>query len=497
MGSGDSNVRTSTSGMPIDSRREITAFTRQQLVRKARWLYNNLGVVRGMINNTSRFTVGTGISPIPTTGDVEFDVIVEDYFCDWADSAMLCDISGRLDFWTLQKNVLRSMLRDGECFVVKASENGGIPQFQWLESQFIGSRMAAYHELDKDGFRDGIKCDQYGAVLAYKRLSDRNRSEFDLSNEDIIPASALLHVYDYERSQQIRGLTWLYAGVNSALDIMDLTTLEKHATKIHSVVAATIRKKTGDAGPVGFGGTYKKTKVTGSDGKQRVIAFDNFIGGSGILQLAMDEEFKLEASNRESATFNGFIEFLVRDLAAGFGTTTEFVWSMIDASGPNVRSILALAGGLFEELQDLLVRLLCRPLYMWVVARGIQSGEIVVPEGVKNPYSCAWMGPAKITVDQGKEGNLQLERLKSGCGTWEEFWAERGKSGRKMVKARIDELAWAMEYAASKKGPGHEDGVPFDYLITLNKGGDGGPSNGEVAETAKHEEKPTEKLEAK
>lgn len=485
-GAQDSASRTSTSGMTLDSRLEVTSFTRRELLKKARWLYNNLGVVRGLINNTSRFAVGSGISPIPTTGNIAFDAKLETYFCDWADSKMLCDVAQRLSFWRLQRNALRAMLRDGETFVLKASEGLAIPKFQWLESHYVGSRVSSLYNLDADGFRDGVKCDDYGAPVAYKFLSDRSPTSYDLSVERIIPADAVLHLYDFERCQQTRGVTWLYAGINSAVDIIDLTTLEKTAAKIHAVLAATIKRKVADAGPTGFSGALtKKTSVV--NGKQRVIAFDNFLNGAGILQLAADEELDLKASNRPSSTFDGFIELLVRDLAVSFGTSTEFVWSMVDANGPGVRSILEMARSLFEELQDTLVNLMCQPIYAWVIARGIQSGEIVVPADVVNPFSCAWMGPAKITVDQGREGSLQLERLKSGCGTWEEYWAERGKSGRKMIMARIDELAFAMEYAANKKGVGHEDGVPFDYVMPLNKGGSGDPAKTDDPEEPKTE----------
>jgi hypothetical protein len=78
--------------------------------------------------------------------------------------------------------------------------------------------------------------------------------------------------------------------------------------------------------------------------------------------------------------------------------------------------------------------------------------------------------PPRSRSTQGKEGALELLRLQSGCGTWEEFWASRGKNGRKQVFKRIDEVAEAMAYAKSKKGPGYEDGVPFEYIMTMKPG---------------------------
>jgi lambda family phage portal protein len=484
MGASDTAGRTSTAAMPIDTRREISYFTRMQLVRKSRWLFNNMGLVRRMVNGVAKFSIGTGISHIPITGNPEFDTILEDYFTDWADSHVLCDVRRKLSFWRMQKHVLRGMFRDGEAFALKAPAPDeqlvtgttilGRPRVQWLETQIVGNLNNSVYDKDPQGFREGILIDAYGAADKYRLIETSPESSVPTSTR-IIDQSDILHIYDPERASQIHGLPWMYHGENSAIDILDLTALEKHAAKLHAAVAAAIKKRTADAGKSGFTGDLTKQRGTDAQGKSRVIAFENFAGGAGILQMALDEEFQLFTSNRPSATFAGFIDYLVRDIAWGFGVSPEFIWAIAGLGGPNARMILEDAKWFFEEVQDLMVALFCKPIYMWVIARGIERGEIVVPADVLDPYACAWQGPAKVTVDQGKEGNLELERLKSGCGTWEEFWAMRGKNGKKMVRRRIDEIADAMKYAKSKTEAGPE-GVPFDYVIALNKGGDGGPS---------------------
>lgn len=484
MGSQSSFTRTSTSGMPMDTRREATPFQRRELVKKSRWLYNNLGLIKKFVNGVARYATGTGISPMPATGSYEFDIACETYFCDWADSNILCDVRKKLSFWRMQKHVTRSMFRDGDSFVLKAPNPPeivipgqapilGLPRLQWLEGQVIDNEMWQNGtDHDEDGFREGIKCDPYGATTWYRMLTDSAPNQIDLRGKSKkIPAEAMLHLYDVERASQLRGLPWLYTGANSALDVMDLVALEKHAAKLHAAMAAAIKKRSGDAGKKGFTGDLTKQTGTDSQGQPRVIAFENFFGGAGILQMKLDEEFQLLNSTRPSQTFTGFIDYLIREIAAGFGVPVEFIWSCMGLGGPNLRMVLEDAKWFIEEVQDLIVHLFCQPVYMWVIARGIERGDLVVPAEVTNPYGVAWQGPAKITVDQGKEGNLELERLANGCGTWEEYWNARGKSGRHMVFKRIDEIAEAMEYASKKK-------VPFDYVIALKKGGDGDAGKG-------------------
>jgi capsid protein len=119
MGANDSPARTSTVGMPIDSRREINFRTRIELVKKSRWISNNLGLFRRFINGTARYAVGTGISHIPDTSDLEWNKAADDYFNNWASNEVLCDVRGQVTFWRMQKYLLRAMVRDGDSFALK------------------------------------------------------------------------------------------------------------------------------------------------------------------------------------------------------------------------------------------------------------------------------------------------------------------------------------------------------------------------------------------
>lgn len=467
--------------MPTDTRREITMRTRLELVKKSRWLNNNLGLFRRFTNGTARYAVGSGISHIPATTDEPWNKLADKYFNSWASNEIMCDVRGRVSFWRMQKYLLRAMVRDGDSFALKTPTPNqvmadgrtvpGRPQLQWLESTMIGNRqfLSNVNGFDEEGYRDGILATAQSKVIRYKILQDSNPMLFDQMGTAIsVPAEAMRHIFDAERATSLRGLPWGYHGMNSGLDILDLTSLEKAASKLHSAMAGAIKRKGGDAGE-GFGSGLRKVETTGADGKKKVVAYDNFAGGAGIIQLDSDEEFDLYTSNRGNTTFTGFIDFLVRDMAWGLGVPPEFIWSVAGLGGPNGRIILEDAKWFFEEVQDLMVDLFCRPIYTWVISRAILRGELPACKDIEW-WTCHWQGPAKITIDQGKEGQLELLRLQSGCGTWEEFWATRGKNGRKQVFKRIDEVAEAMEYAASKKGVGHEEGVPFEYIMTMKPG---------------------------
>jgi capsid protein len=467
----DQDGRTSPSAMPIDTRREVTKFTREQLVRKSRWLCNNLGLFKRFVKGTAQFSIGNGITHIPMTSSQPFNEAIDTYFTNWANNAYVCDVRGRHSFWRSQKSACRWMFRDGDMATLKVDQGEG-PQIQAVEAHRFGNLVMAPNDYDAKGYIDGIKIDpKTGRTKSIRFIEDLDPRRQDMKGERFVDASAVVHLFDCERSSQVRGVPWLYHGINSALDILDMVALEKYAAKIHAALAGAIHRRAADAGKATFGGEMKREKGTNPQGQPRVIAFEKFFGGAAILQLGIDEEFKLLTSERTSEVFTGFIDWLIRDIAWGFGVSPEFIWACAGMGGPNYRGILEDAKWFFEDVQDLIATDYCMPIYLWVVADGIERNLVGVP-APEDWDAVAWQGPMKITVDQGKEGNLELERLKMGCGTWDEYWAARGKTGKKMVRKRIDELADAMKYAEEKK-------VPFEYVMNLQMGGSGSPEEKE------------------
>lgn len=454
--SNDTGTRTSTFSFPLDSRKEINPVERRELIKKSRSLRNNLGLARRIINGTARYSIGKGLVPSAATSDSKFNQAADAYFDRWAMSTR-CDTSNRLNFYGMQRVILREMFTDGEVFAVQARDRNKRCQLQLLKTERIGTGRIP--DLDST-MNDGIKTDSEDRpisyrILAYDRKTSLERHQ-DYSAEDVI------HIFDPERIGQGHGLPWLYHGQNSALDILDTTALEKAAVKLHSYFAAAITTPTGKT-PNGV--RAKAAEATGAAGTgatddQR--QYQNFMGGAAVPVLKKGEEIKFFTSDRPSVTFAGFIDFLVRDIALGFGVTPEFIWSVAGMGGANTRFILQDAEWFFEEIRQLLIDLFCQRVYSWVIANGIVNGELPECED-DNWHACNWQGPASLTVDRGRDGRLYMELVSGGMMSRQSWWSAQGQDGLKMRKAIIDEIAEDMAYCKEK-------GVPYGLYFGAKPG---------------------------
>ena len=454
----DLGNRTSTITFPLDSRKEIRPEERRRLIKKSRSLRNNLGLVRRLINGTTRYSLGRGLIPSAATSDKDFNVAADAYFDRWAMST-LCDVSGRMNFYQMQRVICREMFTDGEVFAGQVKDSDDRCQLQLLKTERVGPAPGG-NALDP--YEDGIECDAQNTPLSYGVLSYDARGavrRVNTSAEDVI------HIYDPERIGQRRGLPWLYHGQNSLLDILDITAFEKAAVKLHSYFAAAITTPTGKAP----NGVRQRAAAATSSGDAAADAesrqYESFLGGAAIPVLKKGEEIKFFTSDRPSLTFAGFIDFLVRDIAWGFGVSPEFIWSVAGLGGANTRFILQDSEWFFDEVRQLLIDIFCQRVYSWVSANGILNSELPMS---KDPlwHACNWQGPPSLTVDRGRDGRLFIELVKNGMMSRQDWWSALGKDGLKMRRAVIDELAEDISYCQEKS-------VPIGYYLQSMPGQSG------------------------
>lgn len=400
-----------------DSRQTVDKYTREKTTALARYLIANLGRIRGPLFDLTRYSIGNGLRPQSQADDDRAGQEYEDYFNDWADR---CDITRKFTYWDLQKLASRAVDGDGD-----VGANTIIPgarsdhQLQLIESHRITSNNETTGAAT-EGWHDGVKTDGYGAPVAYQVREGKDQYR-------TIPAETFRLLMDPDRCDQDRGLSALSTTIDNAFDSDDILSFSKTGIKMREAVGFVVYTETGvhDSG-LGLIEEGNTARDTGS------LAMDTIQAGM-IPRLKVSERIQDIGSSRPNPAFAGFLDYLVRDFAVGLGVPYEFVWDPSKLSGTAQRFILSKAQRRFEERQSLMRRFVA---YDWhlLIGRAIARKELR-PD--KYWRRITLQGPAKITVDVGREANANRDDMKFGVRTMAEDVGERGGDW-KDTRAQID-----------------------------------------------------------
>lgn len=454
--SSSGGTRTNATYMPMRQLREARPIDRRDAIKSSRFLRNRLGLVKALFENTARHAVASGLSPSADSGDKEWDLRADDYFETIA-ARRTFDVREEQTFYSMQGMILPDMMCDGDCGGAKVRDERFQPRVQLFPAEAMGDAAGASMQ---NGWREGILRDAVGRPLRYRILKDPLPCQLQASRYYDYPAAEFMHIARFDRININRPMPWLSHGKESCLDILDLTALEKVAAKINSYFAAVITTPTGEA-PMGIEDALfseqEEIPTEQSDGtkatKPVTRRYGDFIGGAAIPVLEEGEKFEPFISNRPSVTFSGFIDWLINDIAWGFGVPPQFVWTVLGMSGPNARMILQQADWFFRHLQEILISTFCQPVWEGVIEDALNRGVLPLPKKPSGWRNVQWQGPQSMSIDKGRDGKLFETLVKSGMLSRAEWHEMSGKHGRRQRFRIMDEIAEDIAYCQSKKIP--------------------------------------------
>ena len=177
---------------PTDASAELPSYTRSELVRKARYLEKNSGHIRGILRDLKVYGIGKGIYPNAKSDNHAWNKQAEDFFFKWSRH---CDTTNRFSWRECQSMILRSLIVDGEIFVIKTFDSFGIPKIQLIESH----RLMSPSDSDSGRIVDGMEFDKFGRVKNYHFVVGDN------SQTTKVPANAVLHIFAPEQLGRLKG----------------------------------------------------------------------------------------------------------------------------------------------------------------------------------------------------------------------------------------------------------------------------------------------------
>jgi capsid protein len=448
-----SNLRSAFFFFPTNSRREFASYTRKELVRKARALDANLGIVGRIARKIAQHSVGKGIFPRPLTRDKAWNDSNRKRFERKVSNPYSYSIDSSRDLWEDQRLAAETMVGDGEFFeAMVKSDIDGTPMVQPLDVFEIADDRQNPNEL----WHDGVLLDSYDRPTFYgvRELPIGKKAPAPRR----VPADSMIHLFRRRRARQPRGFTWFYSGINDGIDVLDTKALIKGTAKLHSTLALQVKRKKAEGAKTGISGALQK--IVNPDGTTRVN--ENFFGGAAIAYLAEDEGIELINSDRPGENLMAFMEFLYREFALGADLPLEVVYNMAKLGGPAVRAVLESAQWLFDLVQDSIVMRHSQRIYVWDTADAMMRGEQPMcndPEW----WVTAWRGPAKLTVDMGRTADAAVLLMKNAALSHVRYYEERAQDAYEEAEEQIEFLSWLKERCT-------QAGVDFSLLIEPTPG---------------------------
>lgn len=440
-GADNSRLRSYVYFPELDTRREISSYTRTEMLRKGRFLYANHGIAKRVVNGLARMVAGTGLTPQATTSDKAWNAKAEKFFANATGSQFVYDVGARYNFDKSQQALLRFKYRDGDAATILTESQQGGARFAFYEGHNIGSDA---YGIDQTGWRDGVRLDDNNRARAYRFLGLDDKSSRDVPAEDVI------FFADYERAGQSRGLTILSHAVNHLLDSAEITSYIKTGVKLANQYGYWVESAPGTTptptASQRAGGAPKAEKVDTPAGP---VTLERIYGAGAIPNLQPGQSLKFNASSHPHPNNLSLIEFLIRDIAWGVGMSPEILWNIAALGGANTRFVLADAQGWIEEQQAELVRLYNARVWVYVIAKAMKNG--LLPR-CSDPewWAHAWIPPPRLTVDFGRDGKLHLEQLKMGAITYTRLLGWQGQDFEEHTNKWLDELAFVKSGLTSR-----------------------------------------------
>lgn len=410
---------------------DITPPDRHELLRKSRYFEKNNGLCNRLADIYEQYTVGQGLRMLPDSSDVAWNTTGAMPW--WEDWQRFADIASRSSWGTLQGVIARTLMVDGEIFVLLTIGSEGFPRVQLIEGHRVRTPP---NRKEGDGIVDGIEIDGNGRPVAYWIAKDNVARSTEFVRQD---AAFVVHVFEPSRAGQYRGLPMLYPVLNDLNDLDDLQVLEMQAAKDQAKTTKIVKTKEGEISDEDL----LRGTTTGTDGVQRTEYYQDVFSGAAAV-LRPGDDFQQFPGERPSNATSGYWDRLERNICAGVGIPREIVIPQ-SMQGTSMRSVLDIANAFFRSRSAVMADHFAR-VYEYVMRVGMTSGR--VPEGPSDWWRCTYRSPRSINVDVGRNSAAAIAEWKAGMRTMRDTYAETGDDWEQQLEQRAREAKRKNELAA-------------------------------------------------
>lgn len=408
------------------------------LRNRARDLVRNNAWARRAVDALVSNLVGTGLRPIPTTGDKALDRTLIDLWEAWGRA---CYPLSRLGIYGVQSLIARAFFESGEVLVRRRLRRlddlgDALPplQLQVLE----GDHMPLWHGSMFDPTRStnrivqGVELDPLDHRVAYWLLPVHPGDGWAVAggygtvSPQRVDAVNVLHLLQEARPGQVRGAPWLAPVIMALWDLGGMADAERARSKMAACLAAFVESMDTDDGT-----PPRPDGITGVEDEAGNLVLD--MNGDPVEQMhpgliAYLPPGKKVAINNPSlpSGFDAYQRVGLHEIAAGVGLSYEVLTG--DLSQVNFSSIRL---GLNEQnrmiralREQVFVPLAMEPIWQWFCEAGQFAGLLPLDA---EAFPCRWSSPRVESVDRKTDAEADLREMRNATRSRRDVIASYGQ----------------------------------------------------------------------
>ena len=431
-----------------DSTDFLSKYDRNQLTNKARYFYENVGAVKGAIDEIATYSVG-GDAWLPHylgRNPKEFGTIAEQWINDWFN---INDVAGTPFIYNLWLASI-ALDRDGDVLLhLTYGADNEYPMIEFIPCNHIGSKTNTVEGGPFDGYDviDGVIVNENFRPIGYNIIHDTLNP--DDGSTQVTTEDSLL-TYEPRYFGQLRGYSALGTALAEIADYRDIKDAEKEGIRQLSSIAFQEHNEQGGLLPGDIQSGNYSTASVGlfhkyyNNGTIRYFGSTN--PNNGIKQVE---------NNRPGTNTSLFLkDHILRSAFNSIGWPLELSWDMQGLNSANTRAILAKAERKLKQRQATLKRLWTRVVW-YGLAKAMKLG--LLPQDVDG-RKFEPVEPKVPSIDIGRDVKNDLELLKVCGTTLTDIHGKNADRFPEKMQRRVSEVRSIMDECEKQK-------VPIEYVF--------------------------------
>jgi lambda family phage portal protein len=325
-----------------------------------------------------------------------------------------CTVDKKFSFRAIQNLVLKTVATDGEAFVrmVPGFQNKYRFALQMIDPDQVDHLFSRFASRDENEIRLGIEVDKWGAPVAY-HVNPAHPSDLGGSLlRERIPAEYILHLYDPERVNQTRGVTWFHPVMQEMKMLGGYVEAELVAARVGAAKIGFLKYQDSSA-----------FEEPNADAKYRIEAHP------GVIEtLPPGMEFQEWNPDHPANAFPMFVKSMLRFIAGAMGVSYNALAA--DLEGVNyssMRSGLLIERDQWKMCQSMVKENFLQPIFEQWISMALLSGQLVLDSRDPSRFlEGKWQSRGWEWVDPLKDVQSSILGVGAGLETREDIIAERG-----------------------------------------------------------------------